>query len=325
MAEGGLNIALYGAMGALGEQVLLGLESEGLAANLTAVGAERSAGSDLNWRGTRTTVVPENQVAVEALDAAILALPATRASALRDELTRQGVLVIDASSDPRQHALPIVWPHINTEGLENHSGAIALPSPIMSTIAPALAPFWEGSGLNRVHVVALTGASAHGRGAEKSFAQQTLSLLNSRLPSTGDLDGILAFNVLTGRDDADALNARLRIEASRLLGPSDVELSVQRLQIPVFAGLTCAIALHFEEPVSLEALAGSFESRDDTARILPTGSGLRDALEREDVTLTGVHQPGETTLGLVAFADATHRTGMTAAKLLVQIVEEDLW
>ncbi len=325
MSHGGLQIALYGAMGALGEQVMLALESEGLSATLTPVGAEHSTGSELMWRGKTVHVVSEQAVPTDALDAAILAIPTSAAARVREELVRDGVLVIDASSDAVQHTLPLIWPQINSESLQDHPGAFALPSAVVSTIAPILAPFWGKGDLARVDVLALAGASAGGKQAEKSFADQTLSLLGSRLPEAGALPGILAFNVLSDGGDPEALNSTVQAETERLLGPSDTRVYSQLLHVPVFAGLTCAISLHFTTPMTLEDAPAGLLRTHREVQIAPAGVGLRDALEREDVTLTSVSKRGDRVLTLVAFADPLTRTATAAVQLLIEVVENDLW
>ncbi len=329
------TLALYGAAGALGGQLRVALEGEGLpVSRLLAAGASRSAGSRVDWRGGSVPVLTATEVDALEPDVAILAVPDAVAEGRRERLMRAGTLVIDASPSGRSNsALPLIWPALNYDVLASHEGAFAVPGAVTTTVAPVAAALANLGRLKALDVVAMLGASHSGAAGPEDLSAQTLALMNFRVPDPGVLGGELAFNVFVGSrlsaDGGDAFEDELRAELPRLSPRFDgVDCHVTAVRIPVFAATAVTITARFDDDVEVDearALA-ALRARAD----LEQGGAdvaLRDALDSDTILLGPPRvDPRRRVVRLVAFADATHRVAVAIAALLDRMHgDDDLW
>ena len=328
----GIHVAVYGATGAAGRQVLLALEGYGLPIEeLVAVGGPGSAGREAYWRGRPITVVGDQRVEIASLDVAILAVPAQIAETLRAPLIDAGVFVIDLAGSGGDGALPLMWPSLDLSPLETHSGGIALPCGIPGTLLPLLTALAEFS-LTELDVTAMTSAQSAGRRGEEALSAQTLALLNQRLPTPGPFGGVLAFNVLPGSPEAGADGdpaVDTAIEQLSRLCPAVEAMvtSVRVVQVPVFAGLGLAVRCRFAgEPPDEATILAAIEGVDELRLIPDEGRlALRDTMERDGVF---VAQPSLTSMGdlhLFVAADPLHRSAWSVGAVLEHALAEDLW
>lgn len=332
-------MALYGAAGALGEQIRAALEGEGLPVKpFLPAGAARSAGGEVTWRGRPVKVASGPEVDALEPDVAILAVPDEAATDRRERLMRAGTLVIDASPSGRLYeGLPLIWPSLNVEALESHEGGFAVAGDITSTVAPVAAALAGLGKIAAIDAVALLGATHAGLAGQSDLSAQTLALMNYKVPDPGVLGGELAFNVMlgsrlsTGHDNqlADPYDDVLSIEMPRLSGEfADVAFSCTTLRIPVFSGTAVTLTVRFAPGVALDAgeVLGALRARGDID-LVGVDVVLRDTLDREEV-LVGppkVDVAGGT-IRLVVFADATYRVGVAIAALLDRMHNsKDLW
>jgi aspartate-semialdehyde dehydrogenase len=332
-SEPGIGVAVYGATGALGRQVLLALEGYGLPIDqLVAVGGVNSAGREAYWRGRPQTVVGEQRVDIADLDVAILAVPAAAAQSLRRPLIDAGVFVVDLAASGGEEALPLMLPSLDMEPLETHPGGVAIPCGIAGALAPLLKALEAVGTVAELDVTALMSAQSVGRRGEEALSAQTLALLNQRLPTTGPFGGVLAFNLLPGSAWAEASGDPIAVRAIEQLGrliPSlvDVASTVRVIQIPVFAGLGLAVRIRFDgDPPTSEAIEACFEASDELRLIPDEGRlALRDAMEHDGVFLARPERGAEGTLHVFAATDPLHRSAWAVGAVLEHALAEDLW
>ena len=331
--ETAIRVAVYGATGALGREVLLALEGHGLPiGDLTVVGGVTSAGKEAYWRGRPVTVLGEQLVDIHDLDVAVLAVPTSAAAALRSTLIDAGIFVIDLSASQGEGALPLVWPSVDMEGLETHPGGVALPCGIAGALAPLLRALQDLGCLAELDVTALTTAQAVGRKGEEALSSQTVALLNQRIPTPAAFGGVLAFNLLPGSAEAglegDPVAQQGIAQLNQLLPwTAEVAMSVRVVQVPVFAGLGLAVRLRFEgegpSREAFEACVGEVEE----LRLIP-GEGrlaLRDTMEHDAVFLAQLaHQPGGI-FHLFVATDPLHRSAWATGTVLERVLADDLW
>lgn len=333
--DDGFTLALYGAAGALGEQVRIALEGEGLPIEaFYAAGALRSAGGEVSFRNTSVAVRTAAEVDAMEPDVAILAVPDDVSEGRRERLMRKGTLVIDVSpSGRRNSALPLIWPALNYDVLKSHEGGFAVPGAVTTTVAPVAAALASVGRLDALDVVAMLGASHAGVTGPADLSAQTLALMNFRVPESGTLGGELAFNVMVGsrhaEDASDLYEDELRAELYRLSPRFDgVECHLTALRIPVFAGTTVTLTARFADDVELDPdrVRGAFTARGDLEQGGPDVT-LRDALDSDTILLGPARiDPARKVVRVTAFADATHRVATSIAALLDRMHgDDDLW
>ncbi|MGM0574486.1 MAG: hypothetical protein ACQEXJ_01960 [Myxococcota bacterium] len=331
MAEETWTVGLYGASGALGRQVTAALEGEGLPVDhLVAVGGARSAGTPVGWRGRRIALVNPGEVDPSDLDVAILATPDDVADDLRGPLSHAGALVIDLSGTGTAAGLPLVWPSLDPEALEEHPGGFAVPCAPAGTLAPVLDALATLGAPAEVHATVLLGAAASGREGEEALSRQTFALLNHQLPDPAPFDGVLAFNALAGSTPGgisdDPWETHAVDQVRRLLpGLADTPLLLDTVQVPMFSGVGVTLAARWEGDTPTRAqVEEALDARDDLIRA-PGRTAVRDAMEMDEILVGRLRTSKDGVVRCFLAADGVHRTAEAVAALLARVVRDDLW
>lgn len=333
MAEA-LTVAVYGATGALGTEVRIGLEGASVDIDrLIPVAGVRSAGETVPWRGAQLAVVGPSEVPAGELDVAIFAAPSAVGRGEIPRLRHAGVLVIDLSAARPGDAeggpapLPVVWPGVATDALDHHPGGFALPCGPASTIAPLLGALIAAAvDPASVDVVELATASAFGREGAGALSKQTVGLLSYAVVDDGPFRDPLAFNVLdAAADDGAERGARFAVELGELVPSAEVTARLTTVCVPAFAGVFLTCTVRTREPVTdLEAVVAALEAHPDL-RLCPDGVALRDAIEADEVLVSAPRHDADGALVFALAADPLHRIGARVAALLERVDAEDLW
>jgi len=322
--------AIYGATGALGRELRVGLEGhDAPIARLVPVAGVRTAGEVVPWRGARNPVISAREVDLAGVDLAIVAVPAAVAATEIARLRERGVLVIDLSGARRTgpgEPLPVVWPEIGADALDEHPGGFALPGAAASTLAPVLHAL-AGAGFTprEVDVVELATAGDYGREGPEALSKQTVGLLSYSVFDAAPFREPLAFNVLDGATGDQAREARFVDEMQALLPTIPARYRLSTLLVPAFAGVAVQCTLRGDgTPPDPAALTAALEAHPDVELIAP-GTALRDAMDADAVHVSPPRVDADGAVRVVAMADPLHRLGDRAARLVKRVLEEELW
>ena len=129
-----LNLAIVGATGAVGREILAVLEQRSVpVAKLRLFASARSAGGTITFRGTKIPIeaLPEGEPKARTfagLDAVLLSAGATISRRIIPAIVRDGVLAIDNSSAFREDPkIPLVIPELNGGRIAEALAAGAAP------------------------------------------------------------------------------------------------------------------------------------------------------------------------------------------------------
>jgi aspartate-semialdehyde dehydrogenase len=332
LADDRYSIGLWGATGALGREVRIALEGEGLPVErLVPVAGTRSVGESVSFLGRAVDVLAAAEVDLGSLDAAILATPADVADAWRQPLIDAGVLVIDASpAAERNEGLPLVWPSLGLSALDSHPGGFGVPGAVASTAAPVLRALAGLGTIASLDLSVLLGAGSAGRDGQESLSRQTLGLLGHRVPEPGPFGAVLAFNLVAGsaraKDLRDPVEAETAAALTRLLpalGSAAPRVSV--VQVPIFTGVGIGLTVRFSGVApSRVALLAALDAPEELLRV-DGRLAARDAVELDEVMVGGLRLDDDGAVRCFVTADPLHRTGQAIATLLTKIIAEDLW
>lgn len=255
MATRALRVAVVGATGALGGEVLAALDAAGLpVATLVPIATDRSLGAEIEFRGVAAPVLTE-ATALEGANLVFLCTPPGAALDWIAEAVRRRVLAIDLSG-----AL-----HASEDLAANPELAALLAAPEAPLVAPppglalaclrVLAPLAEGlGGVRRVVGTALLSASGSGRGGVEALHGETIALL----AQAGDddeppvLDHPVAFDALPwagaiGDDGASEAERLLTASLRRGLG-GDAAVAATVVRVPTFCGDAVSLAVECGAP-----------------------------------------------------------------------------
>jgi len=158
------NIAIVGATGAVGQEILRVLERRNFpVASLKLLASARSVGKTLEFKGKPYPVEELKAAAFKGVDIAFFSAGASRSREFAPAARAAGAVVIDNSSafrmDPK---VPLVVPEVNAGDLARHDGLIANPNCTAAVLAVAVWPIHKAAGVKKI--VRLDLSSGVGRG-----------------------------------------------------------------------------------------------------------------------------------------------------------------
>ena len=160
-----LNVAVLGASGAVGQELLLLLEERRFpVGELKLLASARSAGQTQTWNGRNLTVEEVSAQSFEGVDLVLASAGGSVSKQWREAITAAGAVMVDNSSAFRmEDGVPLVVPEVNPDAAFTHKGVIANPNCTTILLTLALAPLAAKRAMRRV--VVSTYQSASGAGA----------------------------------------------------------------------------------------------------------------------------------------------------------------
>src|ERR1700726_3539726 len=160
-----VNVAIVGATGAVGQEVLQILaERKFPIKNLLLLASARSAGKKIEFAGKTHTVQELAKDSFKDVQIAFFSAGGSISKEFAPAAVAAGAIVVDNSSAFRmKNGIPLVVPEVNPEQIHKHAGLIANPN--CSTIIMNV-PVWPLHKVNRVkRIVVSTYQAVSGAGA----------------------------------------------------------------------------------------------------------------------------------------------------------------
>ena len=192
-----LNVAVLGASGAVGQELLLLLEERRFpVGELKLLASARSAGQTQIWNGRTLTVEEVSAQSFEGVDLVLASAGGSVSKQWREAITAAGAVMVDNSSAFRmEEGVPLVVPEVNPDAAFAHKGVIANPNCTTILLTLALAPLAAKRAMRRV--VVSTYQSASGAGAR---AMEELKNLSQTVLDGGTPKGCLLYTSPSPRD-----------------------------------------------------------------------------------------------------------------------------
>ncbi len=298
MGERGRRVALLGATGAVGAELLRALEEGGLpVAELRAFASPESEGERVQFGGGEVPVEVASAGRLADSDLVLCAAPGVL-PALLPALRASGAQVVDLSGSLELDLeVPVYLP-----GSCAAAGPLmAVPRGAAAALASALAPLHQRAGLERVTAVVLEPASGVGRRGVQELSSQTLELLSDlsgELPASEVFPRSLAFDCLPvvgellegGESSAER---GLRHVLRRSLGAPELTIEVTRVRVPVFAGSLSSVHVQTLDPLDPEQARCLWAERPGLRVLDPTALPTpRASLESDDALIGRVRAEG---------------------------------
>jgi aspartate-semialdehyde dehydrogenase len=280
--EGGLRVAVLGATGAVGTELLRLLDARAfpVAGDPVVLASARSAGRTVSWRGGELTVHEVTADAFAGIDVALFSAGATRSREWAPVAAAAGAVVIDNSSAFRGDPdVPLVVAEVNPEAVAvRPKGIIANPNCTTMTLMVPAKPLHDAFGLE-----AMVATSYQAAGGAGQSGIDELVLVHEKLDgriedlrtrgaeveasvATSVFPRPLAWNVVphcgSYRDDRYTDEERKLVDESRkILALPELAVSPTCVRVPVLVGHAIAARLTFARPVThaevVEVLVGA--------------------------------------------------------------------
>ncbi len=252
------HVAIVGATGAVGEQMLRVLERRQFPiASLRLLASPRSAGTKLSFRDTTLVVEPLEENSFAGIDIALFSAGGEISKRFVPHAVKAGAVVVDNSSAFRMDPLvPLIVPEINPEDVNNHQGIIANPNCSTLIALMALYPLHQQFGLKRV--IASTYQAVSGTGARgiEELQNQVKILSEGGLIVPDVYPHQIAFNLLPHVDSFlesgyTREEMKFQNEGRRIMHLPDFHASVTCVRVPVYRAHSLSVHAEFEKPISL--------------------------------------------------------------------------
>lgn len=329
MKKSALKVAVVGATGAVGKEMLALLESRKFPfSELKLFSSPRSLGKTLRCSEKTWNCEILTKGCFEGVDFAFFDASDEVSREWVKEATAAGACVIDNSGSHRMHPeVLLVVPEVNGHTLENlkSSGKIAgslIAGPNCTTIqlVVALKPLHDAYGLKRLIVSTYQSVSGAGTAAVDELRTQTTEVLAGKTPKAVHLKHPIAFNCipqiggfLSGDDEGTTSEEKkIILETRKILGLPNLAVACTAIRVPTIACHAESVLCEFEKTPNV----------DEARKLLAAFPGVevkdtpKDSVYPMNVTST---RKEAVTVGRIR-KDPTHEQG-----LQFWVVSDNLW
>ncbi len=254
----GLRIAVLGATGAVGAEILALLEQRQFPVKtLTLLASPRSAGTKLTFQGEAVDVQVLDDNCFKGIDLVLASAGGSVSKQWLPKAVAAGALAVDNSSAFRMDpVVPLVVPEVNPEAAKFHQGIIANPNCTTILMALAVWPLHQIQAVQRIVVATYQSASGAGARAMEEVKQQAQAMLNGHPPVTKAFPYPLAFNLFPHNSDLNDLGycqeeMKMVNETRKIFGDPNIRISPTCVRVPVLRAHSEAINLEFNQPFSV--------------------------------------------------------------------------
>ncbi len=255
------NVAIVGATGAVGVEMLLTLEKRNFPVKtLKLLASSRSAGKEMTFKGQTLVVEELTHESFEGVDVALFSAGAGLSKEYAPSAVKAGAVVVDNSSAFRMDEdVPLVVPEVNPEDVKKASRGI-IANPNCSTIIElvAVAPLHRAKKLKRMVASTYQATSGGGAAAMQELIDQTRDYLaGNTQPTPEKFAHQIAFNLIPHIDvfqpnGYTKEEMKMVNETRKIMHAPDVQISCTCVRIPVLRAHSEALNLEFEEEITPE-------------------------------------------------------------------------
>ena len=254
-----VNVAVLGATGAVGREMLKVLEERDFPINqLKALASARSAGKALPFKGGEVIVEEATDASFEGMDIVLGAASNEMAKRFAPAIVKAGAVFVDNSSAFRMRDdVPLIVPEINPQDVKNHHGIISNPN--CSTIITLVAV----AGLNKVSpiqtMVASTYQAVSGAGANGliELEKQAKAYVNGDPMEVNVFQHQIAFNLIPqiGSDTGNGYTTeemKMQNEGRKIMHLPDLRVTCTCVRVPVMRSHSISVTLRTERKITVD-------------------------------------------------------------------------
>jgi aspartate-semialdehyde dehydrogenase len=262
------NIAVAGATGAVGNQMIACLEERSFPIEtIKLLASARSAGRKLDFRGESIAVEELTESSFKGVDVALFSAGGGISEKFAPLAAKDGCVAIDNSSAWRMDPeVPLVVPEINPHAIAQYKNKGIIANPNCSTIqmVVALHPLHQKYGVRRVVVSTYQSVSGTGQKAIDELDHQTRAILNFKEHEKKVYPHVIAFNCLPHidvflengytKEEMKMVNETLKIFEDDTIG-----ITATTVRVPVFYGHSESINVEMKENVTADEVRALLE------------------------------------------------------------------
>ncbi|MCQ6557862.1 aspartate-semialdehyde dehydrogenase [Paenibacillus mendelii] len=260
------NVAVVGATGAVGEQIIGLLEKRNFPiGELKLLSSARSAGTKIMFKGQEHTVEEATPDSFNGIDIALFSAGGDVSKSLAPHAIERGAVCIDNTNAFRMDPnTPLVVPEVNIEKVSEHKGLIANPNCSTIQMVAALKPLQDRYGIARIIVSTYQAVSGAGSRAIDEMLRQTREALegNDLKPDILPVGSLpvkhqIAFNAIPQIDKFHENGYTLEEmkmvrETKKIMGDESIDVTATCVRIPVVHGHSESVYVELKNDYDLE-------------------------------------------------------------------------
>ena len=279
----GYNVAILGATGAVGHEIITILEERNFPIeNIYALASKRSLGKEVSFGDKVLKVENVENFDFSSVDIAIFSAGSDVSEKWAPIAGDKGCIVIDNTSHFRMDPdVPLIIPEVNPEALEGYRNKNIIANPNCSTIQMLvpLKPLHDLAIIKRIVVSTYQSVSGAGKSAMDELWDQTRKMFfnETETQESKNFNKRIAFNVIPQidkfLDDGSTKEEVKMVNETKKILDSTIEVSATCVRVPVFIGHAESVNIEFENNISIEEIRDILGDTD--------GVSLVDNIETE--------------------------------------------
>ena len=260
------NVAVVGATGAVGEEMLRVLEEVDFPINkLVPMSSARSAGSEVEFKGEKLKAkeLTETIFEEEEIEIALFSAGGSVSAHFAPFAVEAGAVVVDNTSHFRMDPeVPLVVPEVNPEDIARwrEKGIIANPNCSTIQMVQALKPLQEAFGIERVDVSTYQATSGAGKSAMEEMVNQMQAFFAFKLDEAPHerFPHQIALNVIPQIDvfmDNGFTKEEMKMvnETCKIMHDT-IEVAATCVRVPVLRGHSESVTVTLKKDADAEAV-----------------------------------------------------------------------
>ncbi|HEX2579935.1 MAG TPA: aspartate-semialdehyde dehydrogenase [Rhabdochlamydiaceae bacterium] len=254
-----LNVAIIGATGAVGQEMLKVLEQRRFPVKeIRCFASPQSAGKTVQFKGRQVPIEKLSENCFQGIDIALFSAGKKISLVYAPLAVKAGCLVVDNSSAYRMDPhVPLVIPEINSHALENHSGIVSSPNCTATVMLMVLSPLHRQFKIRRIVMSTYQAASGAGQKAMTELQEESRAILENRPFTRTAMPFPYAFNLFAHNAPMTAScynEEELKVieEARKILEEPALRIAVTCVRVPVLRAHCEALNVEFENPITAQ-------------------------------------------------------------------------
>ncbi len=261
MSEKRVNVAVAGATGAVGNQMLASLSERNFPIrSLKLLASKKSVGRMIRFQGELFPVEELKEDSFKGMDVALFSAGTGTSEYFAPFAAKDGCVVVDNSNawrmDPQ---VPLVVPEVNAYAIKDYTSKGIIANPNCSTIqmVVALWPIHQKYKIKRIVVSTYQAVSGTGKKAIDELLDQTRAMINFLKFERNVYPHRIAFNCLPHIDKFQENGytkeeMKMVRETQKIMGNDSIAVTATTVRVPVFYGHSESVNIETHEPIRAE-------------------------------------------------------------------------
>ncbi len=253
------NVAILGATGAVGQEMLKVLEEYDIpVGKLLPLASAKSAGGTVRFKGEDVKIEEAREESFEGMDFVLGAVKNPMSRRFAPAIVKSGAVYIDNSSAFRMDPdVPLVVPEINGEDAFSNKGIIANPNCSSIITLMAVAALAKLSPIKSMIACTYQAVSGAGQAGLVELESQMLALAEGKAVEPKVFPAQIAMNVIPHiGDELDNLytdeEMKMQNEGRRILHAPELAVTCTCVRVPVMRSHSISVTLRTERKISVD-------------------------------------------------------------------------